>query len=280
MDPRIPLGGRACRTTPVQNRHLFGAFTSDPLGPSTYLPFVPLFVLNQYCCSSADEPCLNLVTVDAVEILRATGDGVGPLSSEILYSGEPLPAGARRMQNRSQLKAMVDIIRGTTQHRWLMDFNQQIEVHASQVTINLVAPDNFVEVPMRPPFPAGLERQGLVADELIGASSVRIESPTGLTDVILTENVFVAAGEQEVVDVPPYATEVTIYQSTAGAAETAWTMHYGDPNVGSVQAGVIPWIIGGRKTEPEIVMPNVTHLQTGIDAENGRFFTMRWTIRP
>lgn len=278
-----PLGGRACAPVPVQNQHVFGSFADNldpPFGFSTFLQPTQGRVLNQVRCAAFQDPPLHLVTTDAIEVLRAAGDPIGPLSAEVIQTGDPLPPGARRLQNRSLLKVGVTLVRGTVQHRFFMDFNQQVEVHASSVAIDLFAPDNFEVTAMSPPFPAGLTRAGLVADELVGTSIIRIEQPTGLKDVIFTENIFVAQNTRAVLAVPPYAVGLTVYQASVGAAETAWEMHYGDPIVGSVEVGTIPFIPAARKTEPLIETPNVTHLRTGIDVDADRFFTLRWTIRP
>lgn len=227
-----------------------------------------------------------LLTVDAIEVIRAVGDPVTPLTGQQIITGDALPVGALRLQNRSQLKVRVGINRGTMQHRFLMDMNQQIELHAVSVAIDIVGPADLIEVTMDrsntggTSVPAAPTRAGLVLDALVGQTITRVEAPTGLREVTLTENVHVAANTQEVLEVPPYVTDLTVYQSSIGAAETSWEMHYGDPTVGSVEAGTIPFITGARKSEPLIEFPNVTHLRTGIDVDNGRFFTMRWTIRP
>lgn len=268
----------------TMNRHFFGSVTSDPLGPSTYEAATLGRFLDDFCCPEP-QPHLMLLTVDAIEVIRVAGEPVTPLTGQQILTGSALPAGALRIQNRSQLKVRVSINRGTMQHRFLMDMNQQIEFHAVSVGIDIVGASNLVEVNMDrsslgPSVPAAPLRAGLVIDELVGQTVARIEAPTGLRDVIFTENVFVAANTREVLEVPPYATDLTVYQSSIGAAETVWEMHYGDPTVGSVEAGTIPWIVGARKSEPLIEFPNVTHLRTGIDVDNGRFFTLRWTIRP
>jgi hypothetical protein len=158
-----------------------------------------------------------------------------------------------------------------------------LELNADRVCVDWLGPVNMYDVSdITPGMVPPARGPGFVVDEWLGISLVRMEESVGSNTVTLTTHIFVPAGTQGVITVPPFATEVTVYQDpTLGAAAVSWTMMYGNPTIlgNVIPIGVIPFIAGARKSMENIELPDVTHIQT--DADNSdRFFTMRWTIRP
>lgn len=267
-----PLEGKALR--------LFGSISST-VGPdgSGYLPPVRMVGNWQPQKRQGCECGLWMIQSSVVEILRSAEElTLFPLNNVNVFNpNSALPAGAVRAPGRSQVKLNITAEASTTARTWQQDVGQTLEVNADCIGISYFVPDNFYEVPGLT-MPA---RSGLVVDVYLSVSLNRLEQSVGNNEAILTTNLFVPGGTQGVVTVPAFAREVTIYQTTDGIASALWTQWYGNPAVvaGSVQAGVLPWIAGSRRTEQESLLPDVTHLRTDLD-DLDRFYTLRWLIRP
>jgi hypothetical protein len=257
---------------------LFGSI-ADPASPDGYFPIAR--IVGNWQPHGLDCGCgLWMVQSSVVEILRSS-EGSNPLPLTSFGDGIALPAGAVRVRGRSQVKLWVSAEVSTINRQWFQDVGQTIEVNADCVCLGYGVPNNFVEITPLNENSTTLIREGLVVDVWLSVAITRLEAPVGDNEVCFTNNLFVPANTQRSIAVPPFAREVTIYQTTAGAASALWTQWYGDPLVvaGSVQAGALPWLAGQRRTEQESVIPDVTHLLTDMDAAD-RFFTLRWVIRP
>lgn len=265
-----------------QTVQLFGAVAPPPTPyQSTYLPAIGP-VSKWDCCDCG----LWMLQCSVLEIQRQNDEGnISPLTPQAFSDPNTLPAGAQLVR-RSQLKLRVTAGVGTANRRFDMDVGQSLEINADKVCVDWLAPTNFYEVPTFPvgtlfPVPAPPTRSGFVIDVWLGVSLVRLEEAVGDNEVTLTTHLFVPANTLGVIQVPPFATKVTVYQDpTLGASAGIWQMLYGDPVVvGTIPHGAIPFIPGARKSEPDIDLADTTHLQTDLDNAD-RFFTMRWTIRP
>lgn len=227
----------------------------------------------------------TMITAAVVEILRNTDESppLAPLEISDFADHNALPAGATRVRGRSQVKMRVSAELATTSRQFLMDVGQTIEVNAECVCVEFLVPNNFYEVfdGTGQRLDGQTVRSGLVLDVMLSVAIARIETGVGATEAIFTSNHFVLASTQPTIVIPPFARDVTIYQTPAGSASAMWTQWYGDPAVtlGSIQAGVLPWRAGLRRTEQESVLPDATHLRPDVD-DADRFFTLRWSIRP
>lgn len=269
--------------------HVFGATTIGDTGAyDAFTERGSMWPPEGHCF---DARCghLFLISTTATEIQRSGQGNIGPLTAAAFQDNAPIPATASRTLNRTQLKCAITANVGSGRRRFFMDFAQSIELNAISVCVDWMAPANFVEPPVVLtngtnvlPVPV---RNGaaLVVDAQIGIEVAELESSSGnASECTFTTNLIVAADTQPTIPIPPFARAVTIFQTTAGASSTMWTQWYGDPAVvgSAVQAGALPFIPAQRKTEPEIDLPNTTHLQTDLDALAARFYTLRWTIRP
>ncbi len=280
MDRLQEIRGLATAHYDGHVRHVFGSFGPNST-PVARLPFVLSQALKWEECKGTR---LWLVGCDAIEVLRIN-DGEPedpPIDIKVIDGSTALPALATRTAGRSQLKVQVSLNRFAGRHQFFMDSNQWVEVHSNCVSFQLVAPANFVEVAPVAVRIVTPTRNGFVGDVLIGAAAIEIEESTALNEVTFTENLHIPLNTTGAIRVPPYARSVTIYQNPLGAASVRWTGQYGDPAVLGVTtiAQAIPFIPGARKTEPEIILPDVTFLISDIDAVTERFFTLRWGIVP
>lgn len=275
-----PFQGRL-RQLQGKTLHLFGSIF-NPAGPTGAGYIAPTRLIG-YWRSPCDCVGCGTYTIASgvMELLRSSDVGLSPLPFDSFGENNTLPAATTRARGRSQIKLRVSAEIGTTWRQFFMDVGQTVEVNAECVCVDYLVPENMYEVYDRPdqePLPT---REGLVIDAQLSVGISRLEETVGATEAIFTTNIFVPLNTQPTIAVPPYAREVTVYQTTPGGAAALWTQWYGDPNVtvGSVQAGVLPWLAGQRRTQQESVIPDVTHLEVDQDASD-RFFTLRWVIRP
>ncbi len=272
-----PLEGKSIR--------LFGSI-ADPASPAGFLTpnrmvgtWQPQLPLGCGCG-------LMMVQSSVVQITRSSDEGVLllPLSQDIgiFDNSAALPAGASRSPGRSQVKLYIAGEASTNARRWYQDVGQTVEFNADCAGVSYFVPSNFYEVAPGQPMPG---RDGLVVDVYLSVSIYRLEQAVGNNEVIYTQHIYIPAPEEgvssAVIPVPPFATEVTIYQNLLGIASAMWTQWYGDPSVVplAVQAAGLPWIAGARRTQQESLLPDVTHLRTELD-NSERFYTLRWVIRP
>lgn len=278
---RHPLQGRLSLQGQRVSRYLFGSLASPgaPPLPSQWLQPIVREGFWEKCndCGAGSWS----ICCTSIEILRSVESAL-PLGRTAVESGTTLPAGAM-LRRRTQLKIAVEASLESGSRLFFLDSNQTIQLNATDVCVSLYAPANLYE-PIAPTnlAPSGQisERSGLVVDAIIGVTRARIEGTPGISTGILTSNTFVAANTRAVIQIPPFASSVVIYQTSAGGAAGVFEMHYGDPTIGSLEVGTIPFIAGARKTQPEILNPDATDIRTDLDAASDRFFAFRWTISP
>jgi hypothetical protein len=285
----LPWAGRVRAHRAHRVMHVFGATTIGDTGVyDAFSERGAMWPPEGHCF---DTKCghLFLISTTATEIQRSGAGNIGPLAAAAFQDSAPLPATASRTLNRTQLKCAVTAQVGSGRRRFFMDFAQSIELNALSICVDWVAPGNFVEPPVvltngTNPLPVPVRNgAALVVDAQIGIEIAELESSSGnASQCNFTTNLAVAANTQATIAIPPFARALTIYQTSAGAASTIWSQWYGDPAVvaSAVEVGSLPFIPGQRKTEPEIDLPNSTHLRTDLDALAARFYTLRWTIRP
>lgn len=208
--------------------------------------------------------------------------GLLPLAEEAITQTPPgvTPATARTVM---QLACMAND--GVDTRMWFMDANQSVVVCAQNVCVRWMGPPDTRDVSNLPTATREtLRRFGLCIDSFLGVSVTRIEgTPGSNSECCFTNYLSVAANTRGVIEIPPYAQRLTIYQEpTQGTASVAWTFTLGDPNgvSGFEATGALPFIAGLRRTQQESVVGNSSHLWTDTDPDFARFFTLRWTIRP
>lgn len=286
------LTGFAGRSEPVASRifHLWGSIS--PGGDqSTYLdPTRSAPVANM--CRGHDGGVWQITTT-AKEYRRLVEEGTAlPLLDTAISD---VPVGVDPFTRRTVVQLRVYASDGVDEREFEMDANQSITIVAQDVCAYWLGPrgetaggadDNTgmrdvlnLQGPER-----NLPRSGMVIDAFLGVSVSRIEQPPGHnSEVLLTKHLFVPEGERGSIAIPAYANRVTIYQEpTLGSSSVMWTQTLGDPNgvSGFMTLAALPFIVGERKTEPEAILPNASHLWSDIDNDADRFFTLVWTIRP
>lgn len=254
--------------------HLWASFSAENTH-DTYVDPVsgPQFFYN---CKDIG-PGLFQITTTALSYIRNVGEvATGPVPNT---ADSQIPAGLNATR-RTQFQLRVFASDGVDLRRFEMDANQSLAIVAQQVCIDWIGPPGTQDVSV---VSEGVLRTGLVQDCFLGVALSRIEGTPGANSTaILTKHVFVPADTQVSVEIPPYACSVVIYQEpTIGNAAVMWTQTAGDVNSasGGLSMGSLPFIPGRRRTDPESIVGNSTHLQSDVDTE-GRFFTLVWTIRP
>lgn len=277
-DTHDPLRGRVrfeCEGTAV--RHLFGSVATPTASQQDYQS-VALSV------SHRDGKVAGYRGEGRIYVVSLTGRDLIRVSDEVPIGALPLeafdapPAGAQVVQ-RSQLKFEISAYLDSGVRTFRADAGQSFHVEAVRVQASWLAPANFVEV-YGANLAASGTRTGMVIDSQLGCSIAATESSVGDDEIVYTTHLYAPANTQPAAAIPAFADRVTIYQADTGAASVLWTQHYGDPAIASLQACTLPWIGGARRTQPESVMHDATHLQPDLDVDNDRFFTLRWSIRP
>jgi hypothetical protein len=280
---RHPFSGRI-RPLAGKTIRLFGSIF-NPASPDGYI--APDRIVGEWQHHIRDDCECGAVVIQTsvTEILRSSTEPAALTPLPLVAYASPnsnLPAGATRAVGRSQVKLRLSAEISTIGRQWFQDAGQTIEVLADCVSVSYFAPSNFVEITAANETSTTIQAHGLVIDTQISVSICRLEQSIGIPSVAYTQNLFVPAESSLTIAVPPFATEVLIYENALGAASTAWTQWYADPAVtaGAVQAGLLPFIPGQRRTQQETLIPDVTHLQTDADLNADRFFTLLWTVRP
>ncbi len=199
----------------------------------------------------------GLSNLDAATILATGVQGRSRVGFQILVSDHVSPA----------------------TRRYEIDAGQSLNLTASAVTVKAILPGVSVVIP--PGTAAGTAAAVLneVYDAVAGAKILRVEEDQSTNEALRTRYLTVLANTAGIMQVPPGAREVSIYQTAAGVASPLWQMRAG-PGAAGLIVGVLPWIGATRRTEQQTLLPNVTELVTDIDVGNGRNFVAVFTIRP
>lgn len=221
-------------------------------------------------------PGFHQITTTVISYIRNVGEvPTGPLPQTAF--SQP-PAGLN-FTRRTQFQLRVVASDGVDTRQFDMDANQSISIVAQDVCIEWLGPSGALDLTNT--NAAAPTRTGVVEDCFLGVNISRIEAAPGdNSTAVLTRHLYVPENEQRSIAIPPYATEVTIYQEPVlGGAATQWSQTIGDLNsaAGGLSVASLPFI-AGRRTQPTPV-GNCTHLRSDLDAAE-RFFTLVWTIRP
>lgn len=286
MDTPCPLPNDpllyGARSFPVGAKgvHLWGSIAPDATQATYTDPSI--FAMLWRDCADASGG-LWQVTTTVKEYRRNVSDvATLPLPDTAISQ---VPAGVEPFTRRTVVQVRIQANDGADERLFDMDANQSISVVAQRVCVYWLGPSGMVDLLN---FTAAqresLRRTGMVIDAFLGLSLSRIEQQPGSNEsVTLTRHLYVPAGSRGSIAIPPYARQVTIYQEpTLGSSSIMWTQTLGDPNgvSGFMTLAALPWIVGERKTEPEAVLPNASHLWSDVDNQSDRFFTLVWTIRP
>lgn len=281
------LGGRAGRFTGMRSEQLFFQYNANiPQDPSTVNAFVPVDVgwTSDYGVThdiASDCERLWLVVVRSREIQRVAAQPVGPVSRQVIESG-PLPAGASACNN-SVCRLLVGVRTTSGRSQFLIDCDHELEVWGSSIDVQLLVPAPFFKIGSSTPLTGnGVPTlSGLVIDSLLGCTVIPIEESKSQREAPLTQQLRVAANAAGVIEVPRAAVAVKIYQTTAGVASAQWIRFVGDPAVttSTQQTGVIQFT-GRSSQDIDNQLSNETHLQSDVDPNNIRLYTVLWTIRP
>lgn len=273
---RDTIHGRASNHAFKGPTHLWGQVATLVATPqATYQSFVPINTALDAC-----DHGLWQITTTAVEYMRSSGDGLNPLP-DAAYS-DPLVAGAfaNNRTTRTQIKIRVRADDGVGLRQFAMDANQSLCIVAKRLCVDWLVPPGTRDVTNLDTSGSSFELTEWVLDSFVGVSLTRAESPPGNANTAtLTTHQFVTGTTVANIQIPDYATEVTVYQTSAGSAATTWQQHYGNPAVASFEIGMLPFTGGARRTQPLQLLPDASFLRTDTDAAD-RFFTLVWSIRP
>ena len=283
--PSPPANDPRCysaRSFPVgaKGAHLFGSIAPDGT-QATYTDPSIFGMLWRDCVAAGGG--LWQITTTAKEYRRLVSEG-----SAIALPDEAIsqtPVGVDPFTRRTVVQVRVQANDGADERLFDMDANQSIAIVAQDVCVYWLGPSGMVDMlHLNAAQRAPTTRTGMVIDCFLGLSLSRIEQQPGSNEsVTLTRHLFVPAEARGSIAIPPYARAVTIFQEpTLGASSIMWTQTLGDPNgvSGFLTLAALPFIVGERKTEPEEILPNASHLWSDVDNAADRFFTLVWTIRP
>lgn len=272
------------RSFPVgaKGTHLWGSIATNGNEPQETYVDPSIFGMLWRDCTKATGG-LWQITTTAKEYRRLIAEGTATPLPDTAVS--ETPAGVDPFTRRTVVQVRIQANDGADERLFDMDANQSICVVAQQVCVYWLGPSGMVDMlHLDQAQRAAATRTGMVIDCFLGLSLSRIEQQPGSNEsATLTRHLFVPATTRGSIAIPPYAREVTIYQEpTLGAASIMWTQTLGNPNgvSGFMTLAALPFIVGERKTEPEILLPNASHLWSDVDNANDRFFTLAWTIRP
>lgn len=282
-----PLTDFSGRAAVVQQRgfHLWGSIAPDGTVATYTDPTEEGQVAKD--CREADGGAWQITTT-AREYRRLVTEGTALPLPDTAFS--QIPPGVDPFTRRTVVQLRVFASGGSGLREFEMDANQSIVIVAQDVCVKWLGPDGPGGTPMRDVQNLGavernLPRTGLVIDAFLNVALERIETDPGSnSEALLTKHLFVPEGERGSIAIPAYAREVTIYQEpTLGTSSVMWTQTLGDPN-GIVPSFLtlasLPFIVGERKTEPEAILPNASHLWSDIDNDADRFFTLVFLVRP
>ncbi|MCH9681295.1 MAG: hypothetical protein K0V04_07675 [Deltaproteobacteria bacterium] len=154
-----------------------------------------------------------------------------------------------------------------------VDLGQSLEVYAQALQVDLLAPRDSVTVVGGPVAP----QAGLVFASRCSLRMLALDVTRGARSALLTQTVFVPAGQPTVLEVPTAAARLTAYAETL-AAPPVWRWLRGEPAPGTaVPLGQVAWTIDAPRLEVDV--PSATHLRIE-PAAGARTFTLVWTIAP
>lgn len=276
----LPHGGRVMYGSEgLAQRHLFGSVATPTPTAIDYQAFTQEQSHREVCIANSHCARTWVVSLTGRELQRTASESI--LSPLPLTAFDRPPAGSSYAA-RTQLKFGISAQLDSGLRHFFADANQSFEVQANRVCISWLAPANFVEVTDTVVPPDRL-RSGFVVDALLGASAAAIEAPLSNATFSYTTHMYVPLGTRVVQAIPPFACELTIYQSaTLGNAAVMFEQLYGDPNIPitAIECGAIPFIVGQRRTQQEQLIADATHIRSDIEPNADRWFTLRWTIRP
>lgn len=268
------MGGRLQQLV-AHGFHLWGQYATDAEDvPASWLQPTAEIPIGRPCM---DMPGLFQICTSVHEYRRV--DRQNPLLPLPDTAWSVVPPGVAPYTSRTMLKVRVMAVDGVDQRFFWMDANASVAVQADTCCAWIVAPTGTRDVQSLVGEQRNLPLDGLAFDSFIGASISRIENtPGNNSSVPYTQQVYVPRETQLAFEVPPYAQDLTIYQALQGNPSTTWEWMLGTGGA-FVGLGAVPFDGGTRRTPPSEV-PACTHLQSDIDLDTDRFFTLRWTIRP
>jgi len=177
-------------------------------------------------------------------------------------------------QGQLPLELSVSVSRGVS-YGFRLDANQSVEVYASCVNVNLLAPGSFALVPngetVSFPGVAGPDVTVTYFDAFVGVDIQMVDSPLTQESTIYTQILSVSSETAENILIPERAVSCEI---VTDETVSSWGSFIGDPSQGR-QMRSIPFTNGVA----EFKIGNETMLQT--DSETGaREFRLRWKMKP
>lgn len=277
---RTRLGGVAHGSC-GRNFQLFGAITNPGLGIADFVPLTSGItdandVFRPDWCGTTDR--LWRIRTSGNELQRSLAAPAAPLTRAQIVQPDTTALPALTSRGGSvTFKLQVKVRSGTGMYEFLLDAGQPVEVFGKDVEIGLMGPVNSFVVTDNN---SANTLQGIVLDAVLGVSIAAAEQSLGQTSPRLTTHHFVPANTAVSIPVPPYAAELSIFTGT-GPNPASFLRWIGDPAiiVNALQTGTIDFVAGTSATQSRPV-GDETHIQTDIDVNNARFFTVVWTIRP
>ncbi len=276
---RTRLGGLAPGNC-GRNFQLFGAITNPGI---TIADFIPL---NSGITNANEgfrptwqgqQDRLWRIRTSGKELQRADVVNASPLTMEQIVQPDTTALPALTSRGGSvTYKVQVKVRSASGLYEFFMDAGQPVEVVGKDVEVGLFGPVNTVVVDGN----TTTTLSGTVLDAVLGVALSAAEQSLGQTEVRLTEHFFVAANTRTSIALPPYARAGSVFTGT-GPNPASWGRWISDPGVvpNSLRTGTVDFA-GGTSTVQSSPVGDETHWQTDLDANNARFFTVVWTIRP
>jgi hypothetical protein len=255
---------------------MFAAITNPGLTSADFVPLTTeLDAWENYTpkFQTHDERLWRVRSMGA-ELQRSSADGQAPLT-ETAIVGPATPAGASR-SNTVTFKTRVRVQSQTGFYEFDMDMGQPVEVFGKSVRAVVLGPSNGFQVT---PTTQSNTLQGIVLDAVVRIGINAAEVSLGQTAVRLTSHHFVLRNTRVTIAVPRFARALKIYTGV-GAMPASWERHIGDPAIiTSLLTGTVDFA-GPTSIDASNQVGDETHLRTDLDANNDRFFTIVWTIKP
>lgn len=238
--------------------------------------------------------------LDSAKHVSETGEPrlflVRPILAELVYNQNTLPAAGVGLDPNSRvatiapginpsftglstgLLARITLTSPAGKDMFEMTFGAPaIEVFATEVNVAIIGPGAWFEVYSGAGPGVPLAANTIWADAIAGIEIMPIEESLSRNRTMLTMQRENGAGGTLYAGIPKHARSVTIYQSAAGVACTAWTMQAGVPTA-SMGLGTIPFLAGARMSETVEIHPAASFIQSDIDQANARLFTIAWGL--
>ncbi len=220
------------------------------------------------------------VSLRGIEVYRTSGDGLTPLSRQVIENG-PLPADAVRNDNIRAYRARIKCSSETGYAVFDIDFNQDLEIWAQRIDVSILGPANAVMLPSNSADLPEVVRTEFVVDSVFACQIVPIEASKGCREARLTEYLRSPAATQSLIRVPRAAKFVKIYQGepNSAAATLRWNRLLGTPVLSAITMGGINFA-ARESVDASASIGAESHLQTDIEPLSARLFVLNWTIRP